>query len=64
VSEIRIALDEQQFRQLVAGKEIVVPALLTSPGRATVRIILSDIGFDRMAKAIADATSVHDETRL
>jgi hypothetical protein len=40
---VRILLDEDDFRQLVAGKVI---------DRVGVKIALSDIGFDRMESAI------------
>lgn len=46
-----IALNEEQFRKLVAGG-IVVDA---HPSGIVVKIILSDIGFERMRKAIDDA---------
>jgi hypothetical protein len=67
-----IRLDEHEFRQLVAGKEVVTTAGNTGE---LVRMILADIGFNRMAAAIAvavagdgadfnfivDATSVLDQ---
>jgi hypothetical protein len=46
----RIALTEKQFRDLVAGKEVEE---LSSSG--TIKIILSDIGYTRMRRAIDDA---------
>jgi hypothetical protein len=46
----RFVMDEQRFRDLVAGK--VVSFRLT---RGAIEIILSDIGWKRMATAIGDA---------
>ena len=55
-----IALSEVQFRTLVAGGVVRDVAILGGPGYAgtvklEIKIILSDIGFDRMRKAIDDA---------
>jgi hypothetical protein len=50
-SERRIALDERDFRALVAGGEVTKQDL----GGDLVVIILSDIGFGRMRDAIRDA---------
>jgi hypothetical protein len=48
---IRIVLDEEAFRALVAGAVASFPTL----GDRNVEIILSDIGFDRMLIAVEDA---------
>lgn len=56
MSEIRVALNEQNFRDLVAGKEIMVDGRWgMAPGRVAVRLILSDIGYTRMLAAVIDA---------
>jgi hypothetical protein len=51
---IRVALNEADFRDLVAGRVVTI-----SGGRVVrgyiVEIILSDIGWDRMEVAITDA---------
>lgn len=61
--EIRIVLNEQDFENLVAGKE-VVKCHLTGLSRwrrllnrcdFSVRMILSDIGFDRIERAVKQA---------
>ncbi len=49
-----IALNEQQFRDLVAGR---VVEELGAEGRLKIKIILSDIGFSAMRNAIACAES-------
>jgi|HubBroStandDraft_1064217.scaffolds.fasta_scaffold76362_3 hypothetical protein len=46
-----VALTEAQFRDLVAGKIVEETG---ANGRITIRIILSDIGWDAMQKAIDD----------
>jgi hypothetical protein len=48
---LRVAMDEQQFRSIVAGG---VAVLSTAAGER-VELILSDIGFDRMRAAIDKA---------
>jgi hypothetical protein len=45
---LRIVLDEGQFRDLVAGRVV-------ADRRRGVEIMLADIGFARMAQAIAEA---------
>jgi hypothetical protein len=56
MSEIRIALNEEQFRKLVAGEEVRVEGhSIAGVWRAPVCIILSDIGFGRMLDAITTA---------
>lgn len=52
--EIRIALNEAQFRQLVAGKEVVVRTSIATRV-VTTHLILSDIGFYRMANIVLEA---------
>jgi hypothetical protein len=56
---IRILLDEKLFTALVAGKvvEINGPDRDHMQAPAQVRIILSDIGYDRMSAAITRAMS-------
>jgi hypothetical protein len=52
MADQRIALDEQQFRRLVAGQVVSVSA---PAGSATqIQIILSDIGFAAMLRAVID----------
>jgi hypothetical protein len=50
---VHVALSEKEFRELVAGK-IVEHKLPTGD---LVKIILSDIGWDRMRKSIDEAES-------
>jgi hypothetical protein len=47
----RVALDEAAFRQLVAGR---VVAATFNDGAAHIEIILSDIGFIPMLRAVLD----------
>jgi hypothetical protein len=47
----RVALDETAFRQLVAGK---VVAATFNNGAAQIEIILSDIGWVPMLRAVLD----------
>lgn len=47
-----IALSEAQFRTLVSGGKVEEQG---ANGRLAIRIILSDIGYERMRTAIADA---------
>jgi hypothetical protein len=56
LATLDIRLDEDGFRDLVAGKPVTLHALtpMTADGQ-DVRLILADIGWDRMEKAIADA---------
>ena len=60
--EIRVAMSGDDFRKLVSGKELVIehPVTASNVRQAasifpTVKIILSDIGFDLMRQAIDDA---------
>jgi hypothetical protein len=55
---IRIILDEADFRDLVAGREVQARTL----GAETVALILADIGWARMLVAIEDAirAGMHD----
>lgn len=48
---IRVALDEVRFRRLVAGQVVATAAA----GGERVEIILSDIGWQRILRAIVDA---------
>jgi hypothetical protein len=50
-----IALNEEQFRTLAAGGIVTEVAPLSSSVILVVKIILSDIGFAAMRKAIDDA---------
>jgi hypothetical protein len=54
--DIRISLNEEQFRQLVAGKEVEIGSGWTWEPTITVRLILSDIGYHAMDEAIPDAS--------
>jgi hypothetical protein len=62
-----IALNEEQFRDLVAGKVVEEKV---AQGRLIIRIILSDIGWERMRKALdiaataASRSSSADRNRL
>ncbi len=52
--EIRISLNEEDFRQLVAGKIVEKP--LEKPlGHSIVKIALQDIGWPQICDAIFDA---------
>lgn len=53
MDELRIALNEEQFKHLVLGGHIVIKDNLW-PENISVRIILQDIGIDRMQSAIDD----------
>jgi len=53
---LRIVLDETAFRDLVAGKAVRLEATNPEGPPALVGIILSDIGFERMLRAIRDAS--------
>ena len=50
--DLKIKLDEEQFRCLVSGGILTV-----NDGDLKIMICLSDIGFHRMDKAIEDADS-------
>ena len=52
MSEVRIVLTEQDFQRLVAGKTTTATDLKSGH---SVKMILEDLGFDRMEAAIADA---------
>lgn len=51
MSEVRAVLDEAAFRALCRGEIVTVPG---NPS-VTLKLILSDIGFDRMGQAVDDA---------
>lgn len=51
MSEHRVALNERDFRRLVAGEEVEQ----RTPSGEVVRIILSDIGYSRMMLAVMSA---------
>ena len=55
-----IALNEEQFRALVRGEVVSDSALLGAHGevKLVVKIILSDIGFAVMRRALDDAERV------
>ncbi len=53
--EHRVALGEEEFRKLVAGEQVDI--FPRTGGK--ISIILSDIGFYQMEKAIADSRSQH-----
>jgi hypothetical protein len=52
ITMARAVIDEGAFRELVAGRSVRLP---TGTRGQFVELILSDIGFSRMADAIADA---------
>jgi len=52
-----IALDEKDFRTLVAGGVVTVTRSIGN-FESDIQIILSDIGFNRMHSAIADAEKI------
>lgn len=65
-NEVRIMLNEAQFRTLVGGGTVEVPARTSIEAPSiTVKIALSDIGFERMAWAIdrAEAKQLLKATR-
>lgn len=53
--EIRISLNQQDFRQLVRGKQVNTDALDVFGGKVVVKLILTDIGFNTMTDEGADA---------
>lgn len=56
-NKLRARIDEQAFRELVAGR---VAKLETSDGDdLTVEVILADVGWDRMVDAVTDAMVEH-----
>ena len=57
---IRIALNEDDFRQLVAGNIVTT---LTERDGDLVEIILSDIGFDRIYAAVDTAVHLKEAMR-
>lgn len=63
MSEIRLRLEEEHFRQLVAGKTVKIPWDEGNGREYPIKIILEDIGWDRMAQAIYDAmdANIDDE---
>lgn len=52
-SAVKVRLDENQFRDLVAGRMVI--AANGNGGRRKARIILADIGWERIKAAIAHA---------
>lgn len=53
--EIRVKLFESDFQDLVKGEEVEVQSL----DGVKVKMILADIGFDRMSYAIENRTRGH-----
>ena len=53
--EVRIKLDEADFTLLVEGGELVKMVELQS-----VRIVLADIGYDRMVELIVEAAAARE----
>jgi hypothetical protein len=53
--EIRVLLDEKDFRGLVTGAIVDVDDIDFRGVKINVKIALSDIGWDRMALALRDA---------
>lgn len=56
--QINIALDADEFQQLINGKEIIIGGRLAD---VQVHMILKDIGFSRMLQLIKEAMSSRDE---
>jgi hypothetical protein len=54
-NEIRVRLTEETFGKLVAGEVVEIPDTEKSRGTPAVKIILADIGWDRMYAAIEKA---------
>jgi hypothetical protein len=57
--EIRVALDEKDFRGLVNGEIVSVEGFDFRGIKLDIKMILKDIGWDRMAMAIRDAIEGH-----
>jgi hypothetical protein len=57
--EIRVALDEKDFRGLVNGEIVSVDGFDFRGIKIDIKMILKDIGWDRMAMAIRDAIEGH-----
>lgn len=51
---LRVVIDEVRFRELVAGKMLILPGAARH-ARTSVEIILSDIGWTSMLRAVLDA---------
>jgi hypothetical protein len=58
---MRIVLDEEDFRELVAGRVARPKMRLDDPPDDGVEIILSDIGWDRMMAALYAAAKRDDD---
>ena len=54
-NNLRIALGEDAFRNLVAGRVVITSAVASNARRQLVEIILSDIGWPAMIKAVRAA---------
>lgn len=54
--EIRAVLNENAFRWLIRGKEVKLEGI-GADGKTVVRLILTDLGFDAMLRAIAVAVA-------
>lgn len=57
--EIRVALDEKDFRALVNGEIVAVDGFDFRGIKLDIKMILKDIGWDRMAMAVRDAIEGH-----
>ena len=57
--EIRVALDEKDFRALVNGEIVGVDGFDFRGIKLDIKMILKDIGWDRMTMAIRDAIEGH-----
>lgn len=55
-NEIRIILDEQEFRQLIKGETITIDSAGTA-----VKIALADIGYTQMAYIVLEASLGREE---
>ena len=57
--EIRVALDEKDFRGLVNGEIVSVDGFDFRGLKIDIKMILKDIGWDRMTIALRDAIEGH-----
>jgi hypothetical protein len=55
VHEVRIPLDEEMLRDLLAGQVVTVPVIRPDGNDYVVQFALKDIGWDRIQRALDDA---------
>lgn len=55
--EIRISLNQQDFRQLVRGKQVSTDPLDVFGGKVVVKLILTDVGFNVMTYEVIEAAN-------